>query len=172
MAYDKSKFKPAKFDLRAYTECDNTGKTLIANHLLTQDSTFVHVPKENKAADIEVAILDAYNRLTLEWHEVEIKSRWVGDWPDTFKTVDIPYRKHKLFEKHDGVIWFWVISGDLKSVWKVHGKELTDDRVSDKDTTRGNDTFFNIPLNKCELIQLRKDEYDGNTQTSEDPAVE
>jgi hypothetical protein len=140
--------KYARFSKAAYDAADPVAKDILVK-LLNGQGIFAKA-EEKQDADVKA--------LVPVFHEGEIKPGWQGDWPKAFKTVDIPYRKHRLLEEHKGFdLYFWVISGDLKNAWKIPAEELTEDRVEKKDTTRmKNEKFFRIPLNKCELVSLEE----------------
>jgi hypothetical protein len=135
-----------RFSLAAYQNADPVGKDIVVR-FLNKQGIFAKA-EEKQDADVK-ALVPVY-------HEAEIKSGWIGDWPKSFKTVDIPYRKHRLFKKHGKEnLWFWVISGDLKHAWRVHAMQMTPKRVNKKNTTRAKgEKFFQIPLEYCELITL------------------
>lgn len=140
--------KFAQFSPAAYQSCDGVAKDIIRRHL--NSSGMYALAGETQDADVR-----ALKRI---YYEGEIKQGWIGDWPENFATVDIPYRKKRILQKHKGFeIFFWVISGDLKHAWEVPGEALKAEYVSRKDTTRSmGEAFYQVPLIECRLIDLEK----------------
>lgn len=151
MSYQKySRFSPA-----AYEACDNTGKLIVIQYLNKQ-GIFALAEERYSNADVKGLIPTTKIEYDEIYVEVEIKSGWIGDWPESFKTVDIPYRKMKLLDKHPvDKLFFMVISGDLKQAWRVPASVIDEAHVGRKDTTRkDNEEFIRVPLNLCYLIDL------------------
>ena len=138
--------KYAQFSPAAYKSCDRTAKDVIREYMNQQG--MYALAEERQDADVK-GLLPVY-------YEGEIKPGWIGDWPEAFTTVDIPYRKKRLLEKHKGyAIYFWVISGDLKHAWEIPGEVLKPEYRKRKKTTRTDDEeFFAVPLSECRLIEL------------------
>ena len=154
--------KYTRFSSAAYQNCDPIAKELIVRHL--NSIGLFALAEEKQEADVKA--------LRPVYYEGEIKPGWIGEWPASFDTVDIPYRKKNLFKKHHNAeLYFWVISGDLKQAWEVPAGELTEDRVHKKKTTRTKpegeeESFYRIPLKNCRLIQLAPEKGDHGVEVS------
>jgi len=138
--------KYAQFSPAAYRSCDKTAKDVIREYLNQQG--MYALAEERHDADVK--------GLRPVYYEGEIKPGWIGEWPESFTTVDIPYRKKRLLEKHKGFeIYFWVISGDLKHAWEVSGSALKPEYHRRKKTTRTDDEeFYRVPVSECRMIDL------------------
>lgn len=148
--------KYAKFSPAAYKACDGTGKIVVVQWLNRQ-GIFAKA-EEKHDADVKGLIPVKVESTEYEevFYEVEIKSGWIGDWPESFDTVDIPHRKAKLLKKHPvNRLYFMVISGDLKQAWKISASVIDKKFYGNKDTTRKKaEKFIRVPVELCELINL------------------
>jgi hypothetical protein len=87
-------------------------------------------------------------------HEVEVKKSWIGEWPSSWDTVQIPERKKRLL--NNGKVYFWVLKNDLTEAWVISGGLLTDNRlkeVPNKKVKEG-ERFFCIPIDLCERKKI------------------
>lgn len=133
------------FDRQEYSRSDEPAKNVVRKHL--DKLGFLTNITEDYRADIT-----AYKP---QYHEVEIKRVWVGDWPDEWDTIHIPERKKKLMKGHVD-LWFWILRNDLAQAWVVSAKELKQEylkEIKNKEVSKG-EFFFCIPVRKCYLRNL------------------
>ena len=93
----------------------------------------------------------------VSYHEVEVKPGWVNDWPPTWDTIHIPYRKKRLIDMQDlpDRLTFYVLRKDLQKAWAIKGSECIQIvQVPNKFVSSG-EYFFNIPVKNATLIDLR-----------------
>ena len=142
-----------RFNQVEYERCDPTAKDILVEYLNNRD-VYTNA-KETKGVDIKGIIL-TNGRNKYVYYECEIKKGWVGQWPERFKTVDIPYRKQRLIDIHGRRnLFFWVIAGDLNHAWQIHAKHMTEKHTGMKYTKfAGNEKFFQVPVEYCKLIKL------------------
>jgi len=150
-----------KFNRAAYDACDFAAKDIISKYLNKRG--YYTLAEEKQDADIKalkpVALSDGDILYDKYFYEGEIKSGWVGDWPEKFKDVHIPKRKERLLEKHAGwPLKFWVISGDFKKAWEIDSKFLKKEYLKEIANTRAwtGEYFYCIPIEHCRLINLEE----------------
>lgn len=149
MSYQKFR----KFSVADYGLCDSVGKQVLSRHL--QKLGYLTNSVEHTYGDI--IAFDMISK-KLCYHEVEIKKGWVGTWPESFLTVDIAARKKRLLDLYEPQeLFFWILSGDLASMWLVPAIQLRDEFIHTKNTTRSNEEeFFCIPLHLCNFVEVIK----------------
>jgi len=88
-------------------------------------------------------------------HEVEVKRGWKDEWPESWETIHIPFRKTKLF-KNGSRVFFWILRSDCKEAWVIDSKILTQDmltEVRNSEIEKG-EYFYNVPTNKANRVNL------------------
>ncbi len=135
----------AHFNKQAYQACDSRAKNAVRAYL--DSKGIITNVREDYGVDIRSWIPTD--------HEVEIKSSWVDDWPDSWNTVHIPYRKKKLLSKGSRVM-FWVLNKDCTKAWHIDCKYMEDKYVRNIPNTRYPDgeNFYDIPISCCKLIKI------------------
>ena len=133
------------FNKDAYNACDSTAKNALRNYLDSKGIyTIVH---EDYGPDIK-SIQEVF-------HEVEIKSTWVGEkWPENWKTVHIPARKKKLLGGKS--IIFWVMNSDCSYAFMIEGNKMIDEYIRNIPNTRhpeGED-FYDLPIELGKFIPI------------------
>jgi hypothetical protein len=158
LGYKKGRY--LKFNKERYKLFDSPGKEAVAAHLNVEG--LYTLPQENYMADIKALEVAERSGKVIEaeiqFHEVEIKNGWRGSWPKKFKDVRIPYRKKKLVDKYeDQVFYFWVVSGDLQSAWKIPSSAAKEEYVQECSNYYfpEGEKFFCIPVEEAELIDLK-----------------
>lgn len=143
-----------QFQPEVYKACDDPAKEVVSAYL-TKRGWACAAPEMYAKADIT-----AIKGELLNFHEVEIKRVWRDGllWPTDWKTITIPYRKHKLFHvgeflgnkryrTHDPkMLFFWIISGDCKSAWVVPASKVKaiEEKYVNAGPYRGMDKFFKV----------------------------
>ena len=112
----------------------------------------------NDKEDFNVDVVSKKNGYTY-FNEAEVKVAWKGDWPTDWREIRIPARKRRLVEKYkdeNGVLNFYVFNEDLTKAWRIKDTLMTDETIREakgKNIWKG-ETFFHIPYEKAELIEL------------------
>jgi len=90
-----------------------------------------------------------------------MKNQWSGDWPETWKEIRIPYRKHKLINRmaelgaDNHFFNFYVIRTDAKMAWRIKDFVVAESEVKKLFSYRvKGESFFHIPYQKAELVEL------------------
>ena len=130
----------------------------ITEYLLSLGHTVLDI-NEDYGVDLS-SILDGADYK----HEVEMKHMWEGDWPTAWKDINIPFRKNRLLtqvygnkgENKDVEFYFYIIRGDCKKAWKMHGTVVQNSPVVEvpNRAVRKGEYFFKVPVAKAELIDL------------------
>jgi|TARA_X000001382_G_C3138115_1_gene168607 hypothetical protein len=152
------KSKRKRFDPVAYKKSDTLAKDCITEYLLSLGHTVLDI-NEDYGVDLS-SILDGADYK----HEVEMKHMWEGDWPTAWKDINIPFRKNRLLtqvygnkgENKDVEFYFYIIRGDCKKAWKMHGTVVQNSPVVEvpNRAVRKGEYFFKVPVAKAELIDL------------------
>ena len=146
-----------QFRPEAYKMNDGLGKRVVTDYLIRNGHTLLSTT-ENYSFDIE-----SEKDNQTYFSEVEMKNQWRGDWNTSWKEIRIPYRKHKLLDRHKKMatyknilLNFFVIRGDCKYAWKIKDSQLTDERAKDVWLVNAKRTepFYHIPYQEAELIKL------------------
>lgn len=137
------------FRITEYNKWDSPAKQAVRNFLLRlgcQLSSDI----EDYNADIKVI------KPEVSYHEVEVKPGWVSDWPPSWDTIHIPYRKKRLIDMQDlpDRLTFYVLRKDLQKAWSIKASECINIvQVPNKFIPSG-EYFFNIPVKNATLIDL------------------
>jgi len=155
------KSKRKRFDPVAYKKSDTLAKDCITKYLMSLGHTVLEI-KEDYGVDLS-STLDGI----IYKHEVEMKHMWEGDWPTVWKDINIPFRKNRLLTQVYGDDWnkgknkdvefyFYIIRGDCKVAWKMHGTVVQNSPVVEvpNRAVRKGEYFFKVPVSKAELIDL------------------
>lgn len=104
---------------------------------------------------IDLILLEPKGFNIEKYLEVEIKNTW--DTPVfKFKTLQIPERKGVYVKMYGQKATFMVLSKDISQAFIVYGDKFTGvelKEVKNKYKSSG-ELFYQIPLEKCELIRL------------------
>ncbi len=145
MQNNKSPFRKDKYD-----QWDSVAKQAVRSYLLKQNYELA-TDIEDYDADIKTT------KPVVSHHEVEVKLSWSADWPESWNTIHIPYRKKRLIDKIDSPdsLTFYVLKKNLKEAWTIKGSQCLDIiEVPNKFVSSG-EYFFNIPIKNAKLINLR-----------------
>ena len=82
-----------RFIREVYEKNDGKAKEAIMNYLIKNGHEILD-SQENFSFDIKSKKGD-----NIYFSEAEMKNQWSGDWPETWKEIRIPYRKHKLINR-------------------------------------------------------------------------
>ena len=135
----------AYFNKQAYLACDSKAKEAVRAYL---DSKGIYTNiQEDYGPDIQSWINVS--------HEVEIKSSWEDEWPASWSTVHIPYRKKKYLEGGRRIA-FWVLNKDCSKAWHIDGRHMKEAYVKNIPNTRypEGENFYDIPIKLCNLIEI------------------
>ena len=142
----------------AYKMNDGLGKKVVTDYLMHNGHTILNTT-ENYSFDIES---EKDNRIYFS--EVEMKNQWRGDWNTSWKEIRIPYRKHKLLDRHKKMakdknilLNFFIIRTDCEYAWKIKDNQLTEERAKDVwlANARRTEPFYHIPYQEAELVKLK-----------------
>jgi hypothetical protein len=139
-----------RFSPELYAKFDNPAKRIVGHALARRGWTILD--DEDYGPDL-CAIKGSGARTS--WHEVEVKNVWEGSWPEMWKTIQIPERKIRLFEKVDE-LFFWVVSKDNKQAWVIDSKvalEAPVVEVKNRYVPSG-ELFMQIPIENALLVRF------------------
>jgi len=141
-----------KFDYNNYKEWDNVAKLAVRSYL---ERLGCELFPEVESYDADIMVVQPIK----SYHEVEVKLGWKEEWPSSWKTVHIPYRKKRLIDmmKNKDELTFYILRKDLKQAWTIKGSECKNEVVAEvpnKFKAKG-ELFFNIPIKNATLINLR-----------------
>lgn len=92
-------------------------------------------------------------KISHSFHEVEVRPPWTGQkFP--FDTVTIPIRKRKIIKEHWDQLFFWSVSADLTMGMHVPGYVVALSDYVEKQTTRGVEVFFSVPIERYTHVNL------------------
>ena len=144
-----------RFIRASYEENDNKAKEAIIGYLIKNGHTILD-SKEDFSFDIKSKKGD-----NNYFSEAEMKNQWKGDWPDTWKEIRIPYRKHKLINRmaelgaDNHFFNFYVIRNDAKMAWRIKDYVVAESEVKQLFSYRvKGESFFHIPYERAELVEL------------------
>jgi len=141
------------FSKSLYEAYDRKAKESLVSYLSNKGHEIV-----NDKEDFNVDVVSKKNGYTY-FNEAEVKVAWKGDWPTDWREIRIPARKRRLVEKYkdeNGVLNFYVFNEDLTKAWRIKDTLMTDETIREakgKNIWKG-ETFFHIPYEKAELIEL------------------
>ena len=141
------------FSKSLYEAYDRKAKESLVSYLSNKGHEIV-----NDKEDFNVDVVSKKNGYTY-FNEAEVKVAWKGDWPTDWREIRIPARKRRLVEKYkdeNGVLNFYVFNEDLSKAWRIKDTLMTDETIREakgKNIWKG-ETFFHIPYEKAELIEL------------------
>jgi hypothetical protein len=141
------------FSKSLYEAYDQKAKESLVSYLSNKGHEIV-----NDKEDFNVDVVSKKNGYTY-FNEAEVKVAWKGDWPTDWREIRIPARKRRLVEKYkdeNGVLNFYVFNEDLTKAWRIKDTLMTDETIREakgKNIWKG-ETFFHIPYEKAELIEL------------------
>jgi len=138
-----------EFEIEEYEKFDRIGKDIVRKCLDSYGFYTLINPIEDYKADIKA--------IRIEAHEVEIKRNWTGEWPEEWKVLHIPERKGKLLENNK-LLFFWVISGDLKRALVVKGTNLKSSMLREVPNSKipEGERMYCIPISLCTQINITK----------------
>ena len=133
-----------RFIRASYEENDNKAKEAVIGYLIKNSFDI-----KSKKGD------NTY------FSEAEMKNQWKGEWPDTWKEIRIPYRKHKLINRmaelgaDNHFFNFYVIRNDAKMAWRIKDYVVAESEVKQLFSYRvKGESFFHIPYERAELVEL------------------
>ena len=136
------------FSQHLYNQFDHPAKNLISNYL--QSVGWDVSDEETFGPDL---VATKGNRKC--YHEVEIKLGWKGEWPENWRTIQIPARKARLLH---GVkkLTFWVISNDKTQAWAMSSKVVVGSiqTIVKNYYVEDGELFFQIPIEKAILVRF------------------
>jgi len=98
--------------------------------------------------------------------EMEIKRAWKGK-DFKYKTCQIPHRKAKYldFNKYGRTTHFFIINNEQEFAFFIKGEDVEASPVVEVPNryVPSGEMFFQVPLNKLKLIELKKDDKDNKT---------
>jgi hypothetical protein len=141
------------FSRALYDAYDGKAKAALIALLESRGHTIINT-EENYNVDV-VSQKEGYTYFS----EAEVKTGWKGDWPTHWHDIRIPERKQRLLDKHgaeNGVLNFYIFSGDLTQAWRIKDTLLTKERClpAQGRFIRKGELFFHIPYTEAELIKL------------------
>lgn len=133
------------FEPELYEKCDSVAKNRVRGFL--DKMGVLTLVDEDYGADIRA--------VRSEFHEVEVKKGWSGEWPASWATVHIPERKKRLLDGRSRG-YFWVLSSDFTQAVVIDSRILKDnllEEVSNCKVSAG-EKFFCVPVKKCRFVKF------------------
>lgn len=138
------------FEQNEYDQCNDIAIKKVKD-LLTSFSAVV-IDKEKEDYQVDITIFYP-TRNKYNFHEVEIKKVWDGDWNPSWTTLQIPERKGKFAKEN---YFIWVLNKDTTKAWVFDARLLTSDilkEVPNKKIASG-ERFYQVPIKQCFLCNL------------------
>lgn len=150
------------FEVEEYRANDSRGRNAVRSHL-DRSGRFSLFPTDVYGPDIlsirmyDSCIVDIFR------HEVEVKKGWKDDWPESWRTVQVPARREYLATSPYPVI-LWVLRDDLQKAWCITGDQLQErflGEVPNKKVPSG-EMFYKIPIENCKIVEIGDNGSDFN----------
>ena len=143
---------PIKFDRNLYNIYDPLAKRYMRWWLLMNNYTDINI-EETYGVDITCKNKDNNDC----YFELEVKSSWIDNWPDSWKEIRIPYRKRKIIDKwtregSNGILTFVVFEKNIDYAWFIDGAVVNKCDVKPVDNRRrAAELFYHIKIADAEL---------------------
>lgn len=153
--------KYKRFEKSEYDTCNDKAIEVVSTFLKSRG--LVVQPKNKEDYKVDITCNDSSGLLTY-YHEVEVKRVWDGQWPDSWKTIQVPERKGK-FAKSDHYIW--VLRNDLEAAWLIPGERLRKEFLSEvhNKKIRCGEYFYGVPKGLCFYVEFNKRRKPGTRGT-------
>ena len=165
---------PIKFDRNLYNKYDSLTKNVMSHWLMSEGYKDINT-EETYGIDVVCKDKDDVEC----YFETEIKTSWRDQWPDSWKEIRIPYRKHKLIDKWVssvksegciGPLTFVIFNKHLDQAWFMDGSMVSESDVKPVDNRRrAAELFYHIKVPDAELVKvmsspvLKENAYDKDT---------
>jgi len=133
------------FDRAAYEQTDAPAREAVRGKL---DNMGIHT-MSSETFGVDITALHPIG------HEVEVKRVWKDEWPESWETIHIPFRKTKLF-KNGQRVFFWILRSDCKEAWVIDSKMLNQSmlvEIPNTEISKG-EYFYNVPVKKASRVNL------------------
>ena len=146
---------PIKFDRNLYNQYDTLTKNVMSYWLISEGYKDINT---EETYGVDVVCKD---KLGLEcYFETEIKTSWRDHWPESWKEIRIPYRKHKLIDKWTkegclGPLTFVIFNKSLDQAWFMDGVMVNKCNVKPVNNRRSaNELFYHIKVSDAKLVKI------------------
>ena len=150
---------PIKFDRNLYNKYDTLTKNVMSYWLMSEGYKDINT---EETYGVDVVCKD---KLGLEcYFETEIKTSWRDHWPESWKEIRIPYRKHKLIDKWVssvksegciGPLTFVIFNKHLDQAWFMDGSMVSESDVKPVDNRRrAAEPFYHIKVADAKLVKI------------------
>ena len=152
---------PIKFDKNLYNKYDSLTKDVMSDWLLRNNYKDI-----DSKETFGVVIVCKDNDNVECYFETEIKTSWRDHWPQSWKEIRIPYRKHKLIDKWAregslGSLTFVIFNKDLNYAWFMDGSMVNKCDVKPVDNRRrAAELFYHIKVPDAKLVTIKENTYD------------
>ena len=146
---------PSKFDKDLYNRYDSVTKETMSHWLLSNGYKDINT-EETYGVDIVCKDKDDVEC----YFETEIKTGWGDYWPESWKEIRIPYRKHKLIDKWTkegclGSLTFVIFNKSLDQAWFMDGVMVNKCDVKPVNNRRSaNELFYHIKVSDAKLVKI------------------
>jgi len=146
---------PIKFDRNLYNQYDTLTKNVMSYWLMSEGYKDINT-EETYGVDVVCKDKDDVEC----YFETEIKTSWRDHWPESWKEIRIPYRKHKLIDKwtrdgSHGSLTFVIFNKYLDQAWFMDGAMVNKCDVKPVDNRRrAAEPFYHIKVADAELVKV------------------
>ena len=150
---------PIKFDRNLYNQYDTLTKNVMSYWLISEGYKDINT-EETYGVDVVCKDKDDVEC----YFETEIKTSWHDHWPESWKEIRIPYRKHKLIDKWVssvksegciGPLTFVIFNKHLDQAWFMDGAMVNKCDVKPVDNRRrAAEPFYHIKVADAKLVKI------------------